>query len=442
MIIKNFKEIGNTPLRKDALEVLVAGVESVMPNEILPKYVNYREGVLTIKNDRFEIKNNLYVLGCGKAVGLMANIIEKIIPPEKITAGIVNSINKFPTQKIIINEASHPIPDERGLYGVKKFFELIKEIKPKDTVICLFSGGGSALLPDPPQGISLNDLRDMTELFIKSGAETYEINIVRKHISTLKGGHLAKILQPSKVISLIISDDLDGREDTASRPTTYEDSNFKDAYDITKKYNLLKKIPPTIKNFLERGLRHEIPENPKKQELFFKNVHNYILADNKTALNAMAEKTNSLGFKTYVFCETIKGETKISAKRMGELFRKYKLEKEPLAILYSAETVVNVTGNGEGGRVQEFIASVIEDISFGKNSVIAAIGSDGQDFIPGVGGAIADNETYSILKKKGLHIKPFLDNNNTYELHKPLNNLIFMNPTNTNVGDLFVYLQK
>ena len=251
MEILNLEEIGTTPLRRSALEILAAGVESVMPERVLSQYVNYIDGKLKIKNDEFEI-GDVYVLGCGKAVGLMAYALEKIIPLEKIKAGIVNSIKNFPTKKIIINVANHPIPDERGLYGVEKMLELIKQIKPEDTVIGLFSGGGSALLPDLPPGIELGDIQRLTELFIKSGAETYEMNIVRKHVSTLKGGNLAKILQPSRIISLMISDDLDGREDIASRPTTYEDSTFKEAYDLVRKYHILEKIPKNIRIFLEK----------------------------------------------------------------------------------------------------------------------------------------------------------------------------------------------
>ncbi|MEK6826902.1 MAG: DUF4147 domain-containing protein [Nanoarchaeota archaeon] len=442
MEILNLEEIGTTPLRRSALEILAAGVESVMPERVLSQYVNYIDGKLKIKNDEFEI-GDVYVLGCGKAVGLMAYALEKIIPLEKIKAGIVNSIKNFPTKKIIINVANHPIPDERGLYGVEKMLELIKQIKPEDTVIGLFSGGGSALLPDLPPGIELGDIQRLTELFIKSGAETYEMNIFRKHVSTLKGGNLAKILQPSRIISLMISDDLDGREDIASRPTTYEDSTFQEAYDLVRKYHILEKIPKNIRIFLEKGLRNEIPENPKKGESFFENVYNYILADNKTALESMRKKADSLGFNSFILAETLKGETKISARNMGKLFsEKYSLTKTPLAILYSAETIVKVKGNGKGGRAQEFTASLIPEISGKKNSVFAAIGSDGIDFIPGIGGAIIDDTTLSQCAEKGLELPKFLKENDTYNLHKYLGNLILMNSTNTNVGDLHVYLQK
>lgn len=444
MIIKNFNEIGNTPLRHKALEILLAGIDSVMPDKVLPLSVKYKEGKLNIQGDSFDLTGGeIYILGCGKAAGLMAYTLEEIIPSEKITEGLVNSIKRLPTKKIIINEASHPIPDKRGLKGMKKFLEIAKKLDYNDTVICLLSGGGSALLPDPPENISLSDLQKMTELLIKSGAETYEMNIVRKHVSRFKGGNLAKLLQPARVISLIISDDLDGREDTASRPTTYESSTFQEAIEILKKYDLTKKIPKTIINYLNKGLKGNVSENPKKGDSCLDNVYNYILADNKTALNAMNEKAKHLGFNPYKIEETIKGETRFSAKKIGRILKeKYSNENSPLAVLYSAETIVSVRGNGKGGRVQEFIAALIDEISEQKNSVIAAVDSDGIDFIPGIGGAIADNNTYSISKERTLNITQFLEDNNTYELHKHLDNLILMEPTHTNVGDLHVYLQE
>lgn len=440
----NIENIGDTSLKKSALEILTAGIESVLPNVILPKYVNYDEGKLSINGETFDIgKGKVYVIGCGKASGLMAQVFENIIPPEKITAGIVNSIEKLETKKIIIQESSHPIPDQRGIIGVKKMLEMTKNLTEKDTVICLISGGGSSLLSDPPKGIYLDDIQKMTKILLNSGAETYEINIIRKHVSTLKGGNLAKILQPAKVISLIISDDLDGKEDIASRPTMYEDSTFQDAYNILKKYNLINKIPSIIHKYILKGLEGKVSENPKKGEPFFKNVHNYILADYETALNAMKNKSFSLGFNTCILPYVLKGETKLIAKKMGEFFKnKYNQEKQPLAILYGSETVVSITGNGKGGRIQEFLAYLIKEISNQRDSVIAGVGSDGIDFIPGVGGAIIDNNTYNIAKEKKLDMENFLKNNDSYTLHYNLGSLILMPSTNTHVGDLHVYLQQ
>ncbi|MCL5018851.1 MAG: DUF4147 domain-containing protein [Candidatus Pacearchaeota archaeon] len=442
-MIKNFNELGKDPLRKKTLEILLEGIDSVMPDKILPRLVKYSSGKLSIYEEEFDLsQGNIYIMGCGKAAGLMAYTLESIIPPEKITCGIVNSIKKFPTQKIKINEASHPIPDKKGFEGMEEILQMSKRVSPEDTVICLLSGGGSALLPDPPENITLSELQTMTELLIKSGAETYETNIVRKHVSLLKGGNLARILQPARIISLIISDDLDGREDTASRPTTYENSTFRDAIEITKKYNVFDKIPKKITNYLINGFKGKIMENPKEGDSCLDNVHNYILADNKIALESMNKKAESFGFKTYKIEKTIKGETKLSAKKIGKLLKEKYREEDSFAILCSAETIVNVKGNGAGGRVQELIAYLIDEISGQENSVAAAIGSDGVDFVPGIGGAIVDDKTYSIAKEKKINLLSFLENNNTYNLHKSLNNLILMDPTNTNVGDLFVYLQE
>ena len=444
-MIINYKELASSPLRKKSLDILLAGISGVMPQNALKKNVSFNKGILKIYGDSFDVgKGNLYVIGFGKASAAMANALEKIIPPKCITAGFVNcSIDTIKTRKIKVNKASHPVPDKNGAAGAKKMLKLVKDVKSDDCVICLISGGGSALLPDPAEGITLDELKKMTELMLKSGAESYELNNLRKHTSRLKGGNLARILQPAKVISLILSDVINKNDVTASGPTSPDSSTFRQSYNVLKKYNLLEKMPKSIIAHIKKGMQGKAAETAKPGDRIFGNVHNYIIADYKTALDAMEKMAAELGFEAEILPNHIEGEAKIAAGKMAKMFRKKQIShKKNFALIYSSENSVTVKGKGKGGRNQEYVACLIEKIKGSSSCVAASVGSDGIDFISGVGGALADNKTYAESKKMNLNVGNFLKDNNSFVLHKKLNTLILMKPTNTNVGDINVYLQE
>ncbi|MEK6899476.1 MAG: DUF4147 domain-containing protein [Nanoarchaeota archaeon] len=442
MIISNYSDIATTQARKNALDILSAGVNSALPEKFMSVHLNYSYPYLTVKGNKFDIsKGDLYVIGGGKASGLMALEFEKIVSPEAIKGGIVNSKTSLETKKIVVNRASHPIPDERGAEGVMKMLNLTKNLRPEDTVVCLLSGGGSALLPCPPHSVSLKDLQDLTSMLIRSGAMTYEINIVRKHVSLIKGGQLARHLYPAQVISLIVSDDLEGKEDTASRPTSYDPFTFDEAVAILKKYSLWEKVPKSVQDHLTQGTSGFIKDTVKKNDTVLDKVHNFILADNKIALEAMSTRAHSMGFKPIILHETLTGETKYAAEKMANLFRHYStIEAQSFAIIYSSETTVKVNGKGLGGRNQEFITYLLEKIHSNRHFVIIALDSDGVDFIEGVAGAIMDNSTQSQVKEKKLNLQKSLSENDSFSVHNSLGTIIQMNPTNTNVGDFHLFL--
>ena len=444
MIINNYNSLVSTKLRKDALDIAICGVESVMPEKVLPQFVSFRDNKLIVKGESFDTsKGKIYIIGGGKAAGHMALALEKIIPLNKIEFGFVNSIEKINTKKIVVNVASHPIPDERGLSGLNKMLEIKSKLNEGDIVICLLSGGGSALLPDPPRGISLQDLKIATELMLKRGADTYELNVLRKHLSIIKGGKLTKLLKPAKIISLFISDKVDPRDDiAASGSTTPDPYTFKDAMKIIKKYNLESQLPKSIKNYISDGVKGKIEDTLKENDPSMKNVYNYILADYNSAILVMKEKASSLGFKVKIREVLVGKEVEVASTKMGVVFKEaYLKESSPFAIIYAGETPVKVVGNGVGGRCQEFVARLIEKINGLNECVVVSLGSDGIDFVPGVGGAMADSHSYEEVRKRGLDINKFVANNNSNEVHKQLNSLIFTGPSNTNVGDLHIYLQ-
>ena len=441
-MFEDYKALASTGLRKNALDILQSGIESVSPKTCMVQQVKYDGKKIQVGKKAIGISHGrLIVIGGGKAAAEMARVLETIIPPEKVTAGMVNTNETdIKTERIKIHGASHPLPDKKGVQGVLQMLEMTRNLKKEDIVICLLSGGGSALMPCLEKGITLEDMQQTTELLLKSGAITAEINTVRKHLSRIKGGKLARHLWPATVVSLIISDILDPNDEVASGPTKADTSTFEDSEAVLKRYEIWKKVPASVKKHIEKGLKKEMPETIKMDDPILKNVHNFILADYKAALKAMGEKAKELGFKAEIWGDPVIGEAQKIATENAEAFNKKQEEGKRTAILYAGETFVKVKGNGKGGRNQEYVAALMGRMEYMKNSIAASIGSDGTDFLKEIGGAFVDRQ---ILKKaKEMDINEFLKDNNTYELHRKLGSLIRMQPTHTNVGDLHLFLYE
>lgn len=445
MLIKNKDEIAITESRKKVLEIIEVGIERVLPSTIMLASVKYNSAkkILTIADDKYDVsKGRIFIIGGGKASGLMAETLEKIIPPEDITAGFINCVSTdYKTTKIKILKASHPVPDEKCVSGVKQMLKLKKNysINKNDLVICLISGGGSALLAYPVKEASLNDIQKTTEILLSSGVEIHEINVIRKHLSQIKGGQLARFYSPATIVSLILSDIIGNDLDTiASGPTVPDKSTFLDAYNNLKKYNLLSKTPKNVVKYLEKGCAGKIKETPKKLD----NCKNYIIGDNRLALEAMAEKAKELGFKPFIVtAEQIGEPTAMARLRVNEILsRKY---ADYNLILIGSETTPKLPENpGKGGRNQHYAAvSMIEMEKYKGEWVVASVGTDGSDFIPDVAGAIVDKNSLESVKSKGLDVKSYIDRFDSYTLFKMIgNSLIITGPTGTNVCDIIVYL--
>jgi len=440
--IKNYEFIASTRARKEALDVLIAGVESVLPRTIF-KNITYKDGFLKIFKHRHQLSGKkIYVIGAGKACGRMAYEIERILSPKRIAGGIVNSVEKVPTKRIQVRACSFPLPNNYSLNGVKKMLRLTKDVGRNDVVLCLISGGGSALMPYPADGISLEEKRNVIEMMLKRGVRSFEFHHLRKHISKVKGGQLAKLLQPSRVIGIILSDVLDPRDDAPAAGPTYPDkSTYRNAFEVLKKYQMYKDVPKSVRDRVDSGVRGQIEETPKPGEKYFNNVYNYVLGDYKVALKAMFLKAKKLGYTTEILADPIIGEVKdISEDMVAVLKDRIKKNQKPYALIYCTESVVNMRKGGKGGRNQQMAGYLIKELAKIPNMVYAAIDTDGRDYIKGVGGAIIDSDTLNKAMKKKTNIDYFLNTYNTYELHRRLSSHILMENTGTNVGDIHVFL--
>lgn len=442
MIIKNKKEIATTDSRRRVLKILESGIEKVLPDNLISSFVKYdsENKILSVKEKTYNVSDRrIFVIGGGKAAGLMAEALEDILGADSVTAGILNcDSDNYNTKKIKIIKAGHPIPNKEGVVGVKKMLSLKKEytINENDLVICLISGGGSALMNYPVDDISLEDQKRTTDVLISCGAEISEINIVRKSLSKIKGGKLAQFYKPAKIISLIISDVIGDKLDTiASGPTVANTSNFSDSLMVLEKYNLASKVPESVINFLNRE------SNKQEQSLQLDNVDNYIIGNNRLALEEMKIKAEELGFFPLIITEKQEGEPGEVAKQRALEIKEGKYDKYNLLIIGGECCPVLPNNHGKGGRNQHYVAvSMLEMKDCSKEWVVSSVSSDGRDFSLGVAGGIIDNNSFKVAKEKGIDVEKYINNYDSNTLLKEIgSSLVETGHTGTNVSDFIIY---
>lgn len=433
--------------REIALLTLESGLKAANPEKAIKNNVE-RVCEKTLKVRNMVLKgNNIYVVGFGKASGRMAKAIEKVLR-DSITEGIIalpKAISeKYSFKKIKIIPSSHPIPDYESIHAGKEILNLASKAKEGDILIVLISGGGSALAEYLRPGISLEDLKTTTNLLLKSGATISEINTIRKHISLFKGGWLAKSAYPATTVSLIISDVVgDPVEFIASGPTAPDTTTFRDAYNVLIKYDLLDKIPETVRETIIRGINGLLEETPKPKDEVFHKVHNIIIASNSLSLKAMKEfAEKKYGLNTLIISSRIRGEARhvgaVLASVLEEIYYNNRPVSKPAIILAGGETTVTVTGSGKGGRNQEVTLAASKFLKNLHGVVFLSAGSDGIDGVTDVAGGIIDAHTIEKTVKHGINIDLELKNNNSYHVFKSIGDYIYTGPTGTNVNDLIV----
>lgn len=396
----------------------------------------------------FDLKafHKIVLVGTGKASSSMARAIEELFG-ERMTKGVITTKygHLLPLKQTQIIEAGHPIPDRKGYEGARKIQRLLKESGPNDLVIFLLSGGGSALLPFPADGIELKEKQEATQLLLDSGADIKEINTVRKHISWMKGGWVAKWAYPSTVIALILSDVVGDQLDViGSGPTVPDPSTFEEAWEILKKYGLLNEIAPSIRKHLQSGREGKVEETPKPGEAAFEKVSNILIGSNILALREAKKEAESLGFNTLILSSSIEGETR-EASRFHTALAKEVISSDnpiprPACILSGGETTVTIKGKGLGGRNQEFVLAGALEISGVEKVVLLSGGTDGTDGPTDASGALADHTTVHRAKTMGLNPKAHLENNDAYPFFQKLGDLLITGPTHTNVMDVRIIL--
>ncbi len=426
--------------RELLISMFKTAIESVHPKNLIPTFLSFQKDYLEIENQKFLIPKPFYVFGSGKASVEMAKAVEKI-SADRIKGGLVVCNYTENLEKIDVIEGSHPIPDEKSLKAVDILYRRMSSLKENDFFIYLLSGGSSALIEKLIPPITLEDLRKLTELLLKHSVPIDEINIIRKHISLIKGGRLGRTTK-AKGIVLVISDVIgDDLFTIGSAPLYYDKSTYKDAYHILEKYALLDKVPESVKEVIERGLKGEIPDTPKEEN---QNIKHFIIGNNFKALKHAKKVAEENGYKTYIMTSQIKGEAREVAKVIvsigKEILKTENPFKKPVCLLFGGETTVTVKGNGKGGRNQELCLSALNEIKDTENIYLLSGGTDGIDGNSDAAGAVIDKTSYEKSLEKGLSIDKYLENNDSYHFFKETNDLIFTGYTGTNVMDITILL--
>jgi glycerate 2-kinase len=430
-------------LSKHALRILGAALKAADPTEAVLRHVRRDDETLIAGRRRYPLKNfrNVYVVGAGKAGSAMARAIERVLG-KRIISGFVN-VNKATAtlRRIELQECGHPIPDARGAQGARHIRQIAQDAGPGDILICLISGGASALLPLPAPPITLKQKQQTTQLLLNCGADIHELNCIRKHISLLKGGQLARLAYPATVLTLILSDVIgDDLDVIGSGPTVPDHSTFAGARAILEKYGIQNKVPREVRDRLNANA----PETPKPSDKIFERVQNLIVGSNRLAVDAAAREARMLGYRTLLLSTFIEGETRDVARVHAAIAKEVRASgqpiKPPACIISGGETTVTVRGKGQGGRNQEFALAAAIDIAYLKNVVILSAGTDGIDGPTDAAGAFADGTTISQAEALDMDANKFLSNNDSYHFFDPLGTLIKTGPTGTNVADIRLIL--
>lgn len=436
--------VASSRVRKDVLRALNEALLAASPNRILRKKVKITGDKLVIENTTLSLNNyeRIIVIGGGKAAASMALELEDLLG-DKITSGLVNIPDylKIPTKrgKIEFHRATHPIPSEKGVRGVKAMLKLVGKPSKRDLIICLITGGGSALLPMPIKGLELSDQEITTNLLLKSGAPIQEINCVRKHLSAVKGGRLAEKLYPARILGLIISDVVgDSFDQIASGPTVADPTTFRQAKEIVENYNLWKKLPSRVKNLIVLGLANKSKDTPKPGSKIFLSVSNFLIGTNNQSCHAAVNSLLKSGYKASILSTHVQGEAREIGKLYSAILRDMN-GSSPCAFVAGGETTVTITGKaGRGGRNQELVLSTSIGIDGLKGAVIASMGTDGVDGPTDAAGAIADYDTLRRAKEKSLEAITYLRDHSSYAFFRRLDDLIVTGPTGTNVNDICI----
>jgi hydroxypyruvate reductase len=437
-----------TELRKAAIEIFGAAVQAVDPAAAIHRHMK-REGTrLTIGGEVLDLAavRQIVVVGLGKAGASMAGAVEEILG-ERIQRGVV--VTKYghvqPMKTIRLHEAGHPVPDEAGIAGAQAILDCVKGLGPEDLVLVLISGGGSALTPAPVEGISLAEKQALTKALLACGADIREMNMLRKHISRIKGGQLARAAQPAQVRTLILSDIVgDPLDAIASGPTVPDPTTYADALGILDKYRIRQEIPAGIRTHLEAGAAGKVSETPKPTDPLFARVKSLMVASNIQALEAAKAEAQRLGLRAMILSSFIEGETRDVARMHAALALEVRASGNPVAppvcFITGGETTVTLKGKGKGGRNQEFALAAALDIAGLRDVVVLSAGTDGTDGPTDAAGAIADGDTLERAVAAGLKPRAALDGNDAYPFFARLSDLIITGPTRTNVMDVRLVL--
>ncbi len=437
-------------MRNDAEEIFQAGLDAVAPIDAIHRHCRVADNRLMVGEQQYDLSrmDRIFVVGAGKATAAMAQAIETLLG-DRIDDGVISVKydHTAPLQRVQTIEAGHPLPDANGMAAAQAMLTLVQQATASDLVICLLSGGGSALVPLPAEGITLDQKQVASDVLIACGATIHEINAIRKHLSAIKGGKLAQAAAPAQLVSLILSDVVgDDLDVIASGPTVPDASTFEECASIIDRYGIAQNMPGPIRDRLQAGAAGAIGETPKRDNHPWDHSYNCIVGSNLEAIRAAQELARIKGYHTLVLSSRLEGETRVVAQVHGGIAREVLASGHPIAtpacILSGGETTVTLTGGGKGGRNQEFALAAALDIAGHERIVLLSAGTDGTDGPTDAAGAIVDHRTAQRAARAKLDLRQHLDQNDAYPFFKALDDLLITGPTFTNVMDMRIVLVR
>jgi len=435
--------------RSTVTRVMQAALAAVEPGEAVRRALQRDGDTVTVADRPYDLSkyDRVFVVGAGKASAPMAAAVEDVLG-ERCVDGlvVVKHGHTHPTRTVRLREASHPIPDETCVGGTAELVALLATTGPRDLVVVALSGGGSALMLLPAEGISLADMQQTTDVLLRAGATINELNTIRKHLEQAKGGGLARLAAPSDVLALVLSDVVGNPLDViASGPTVPDTSTYADTCGIIERFGIWDRLPATVAQRLRDGRDGKIADTPKPGDPLFDRVQTVVVASNDLAAAAGVQQAEQEGMSALLLTTYVEGEAREVAKVAAALAREEAATGRPLprpaCLIMGGETTVTVRGNGVGGRNQELALAAAFKIAGLENVIIAALATDGNDGPNDATGAIADGTTLARAQAAGLDPNAYLTNNDAYRFFDALGDLLITGPTNTNVNDLlFVFV--
>ncbi|MFA7172372.1 MAG: glycerate kinase [Kiritimatiellia bacterium] len=422
-----------------------AGIAGVAPDRLIRNNVSLQKEMLVINGHAFDLSifRRIFVVGAGKASGLMAFTLEEVLG-DQVTGGVV--VVKYghaaPCRRIEILEAAHPYPDQAGVEATQKMMRLCEEARESDLVLCVWSGGGSALLTDVPEGGRLDDVMRLSKALVNSGAEIGEINAVRKHLSRVKGGQLSRLAYPAQVVSLILSDVVgDPLDVIASGPTVPDASTFEDALVVLRKYQLKEQMPARLLQILKQGAAGHIPETMKISDPALARTVNQIIGSNRIALEAAGQYAQTQVASVRIVTDRLEGNTEAAAAEIVRVACEAQTNADipkPACLLFGGETTLQVTGGGVGGRNQHLALKAALLLRGRKGITVLAGGTDGTDGPTDMAGAVVDGNTCAEAERVGLDAEASLRSFDAYPFFKKVGGHVYTGPTLTNVMDMAI----
>ncbi len=417
------------------------------PHKALKQVMTRNGYQLQVNNAHYDLSqyHRIFCVGAGKGSASMARALEQILGPFlKGGIVIVKDGYRVATRKIDIIEASHPLPDIRGVRATKHILNFAQSLNKRDLLVILLSGGASSLLCAPAQGLTLTEKRRTTDLLLRSGACIQEINTVRKHLSAIKGGRLAQATS-AKILTIILSDVIgDDKSAIGSGPTVPDPTTFLEAKQILDRYDVWGKVSEKIRTHIDQGIQGNVPETWKSRKQNSPRRHSVILANNQTALNGMAKEVKRLGLRPCLLDSPWQGEAKDLGAILGEMAKDIRNFDNPVGppacLIAGGEPTVVVTGKGHGGRAQECVLAAAQILGGLSNIIVAGFGTDGTDGPTDVAGAMVTGNTVKRAEKIGIDPFKVLEANNSYDFFKKVGGHIITGPTYTNVNDIYLAL--